>query len=248
MNDIIICDKGRVTFSDSEEWHLQDDDWFFEMASKTAAEWREICTSELKKLCEEHYWIDVWSITGDLSSDDRELRVGQWRIVRADDKDEDGNIVRQLVFFSHFEDDFVRDMPMYKRSDDDILVKITPGMEEYDDRFNVDEDEGWLFYLKDVPRIWDDLRRRRLMSDATNKLSPFERDLNWQGRMVRSIRRLIDEGRYEDAVQTTACAAARFERDFCPGDNLFNVAYKQMLKVLAMNELYPLTDRISKER
>ena len=36
MNDIVICDKGRVTFSDSEEWHLQDDDWFFEMASKTA--------------------------------------------------------------------------------------------------------------------------------------------------------------------------------------------------------------------
>ena len=241
MNDIIICDKGRVTFSDSEEWHLQDDDWFFEMASKTAAEWREICTSELKKLCEEHYWIDVWSITGDLSSDDRELRVGQWRIVRADDKDEDGNIVRQLVFFSHFEDDFVRDMPMYKRSDDDILVKITPGMEEYDDRFNVDEDEGWLFYLKDVPRIWDDLRRRRLMSNATNKLSLFERELNWQGRMTRSIRRLIDEGRYEDAVQTTACAVARFEREFLPGNNLFTVAYKQMLKVLSINELDPLT-------
>jgi len=244
MKDIIICDKGKVTFSASDSWHLQDDDWFYEMKLKTAEEWREIQKSELKTLCEEHYWIDVWSITGDLASDDRELRIGQWRIVRADDKDENGKVVRQIVFFSHFEKDFVRDMPVYKRGEDDSLVKITPGMKEHDNRFNVDEDEGWLFYLEDVPRIWNDLRRRRLMIDAIDKLSPLFQTLDWQGRVARLIRRLVDEGNYDDAVQTAACAVSRFEREFLPGDNPFVAAYKRMLKVLSMNELYPLTNLI----
>jgi len=109
-------------------------------------------------------------------------------------------------------------------------------MREYDDLCGFD-DEGWLFYLEDVPRIWHNLYRRRLINAVADELLGLSLTMDWQGRIARLIRRLVSEGNYDDALQAIACAAARFEHEEWPGDNRFSVVHKQMMKVLAMNEL-----------
>jgi len=236
MNDIIICDKGRVTFADSVTWHLQNDNWFSEL--RPVAQWREICEKELQRLCQSHYWIDVWSLSGDpsLPYDKRLTRVGQWCISRIDETCDNGQGARQLVIFTHSDGRVISETPTYMRGADDRLVKLVPGMEEYDDSWGFD-DEGWLFYLEDVPRIWNNLYQRRLINAVADELLGLSLTMDWQGRLARLIRRLMSEGNYDDAIQVAACASARFEHEEWPGDNRFAVAHKQMMKVLATNEL-----------
>jgi len=242
MKDIIICDKGRVTFANASIWHLQDDNWFSELRS--AAQWRETCEKELQRLCQSHYWIDVWSLPGDVSLpyDKRLTRVGQWCISRIDKTCDDDQGVRQLVIFTHFDESCISETPTYMRGEDDRLVKLVPGMEEYDDAWGFDDawrfdDEGWLFYLEDVPRIWNNLYRRRLINAVADELLGLSLTMDWQGRLARLIRRLMSEGNYDDAMQVAACASARFEHEKWPKDNRFVVVHKQMMKVLALNEL-----------
>ena len=236
MKNIIICDKGKVTFSDSAEWHLQDDNWFSE--PRSAAQWREDCENELQRLCQSHHWIDVWLLPGDISLpyDKRITRVGQWCISRIDETCDDGRGVRQLVIFTHFDGRIILETPTYMRGEDDRLIKLVPGMKEYDDSWGFD-DEGWLFYLEDVPRIWNNLYQRRLINAVADELLGLSLTMDWQGRLARLIRRLMSEGNYDDAMQVAACASARFEHEEWPGDNRFAVAHKQMMKVLATNEL-----------
>jgi len=234
MKDIIICDKGKVAFANASIWHLQDDNWFSE--PMPTAQWREKCENELQRLCQSHHWIDVWSLSGDpsLPYDKRQTKVGQWFISRIDAIY--GQVVRQLVIFSYFDGHNMLETPTYKRGEDNRLVKLVPGMREYDDLCGFD-DEGWLFYLEDVPRIWHNLYRRRLINAVADELLGLSLTMDWQGRMARLIRRLVSEGNYDDALQAIACAAARFEHEEWPGDNRFSVVHKQMMKVLAMNEL-----------
>jgi hypothetical protein len=236
MNDIIICDKGKVTFANAGIWHLQDDNWFSE--PRSAAQWREDCENELQRLCQSHHWIDVWSLPGDISLpyDKRITRVGQWCISRIDETCDDGRGVRQLVIFTHFDGRVISETPTYMRGADDRLVKLAPGMKEYDDAWGFD-DEGWLFYLEDVPRIWNNLYQRRLINAVADELLGLSLTMDWQGRLARLIRRLMGEGNYDDAMQVAACASARFEHEEWPGDNRFAVVHKQMMKVLVTNEL-----------
>ena len=235
MNDIIICDKGKVTFANPDVWHLQNDNWFSE--PMPAAQWREKCENELQRLCQSQHWIDVWSLPGDVSLpyDKRLTRVGQWCISRIDASYDDGQL-RQLVIFTHFDGRVISETPTYMRGANDRLVKLVPGMEEYDDAWGFD-DEGWLFYLEDIPRIWNNLYQPRLINAVADELLGLSLTMDWQGRLARLIRRLMSEGNYDDAIQVAACASARFEHEEWPGDNHFAVVRKQMMKVLATNEL-----------
>jgi hypothetical protein len=176
-------------------------------------------------------------LPGDVSLpyDKRLTRVGQWCISRIDASYDDGRL-RQLVIFTHFDGRVISETPTYMRGADDRLVKLVPGMEEYDDLWGFD-DEGWLFYLEDVPRIWNNLYQRRLINAVADELLGLSLTMDWQGRIARLIRRLMSEGNYDDAMQVAACASARFEHEGWPGDNRFAVVRKQMMKVLATNEL-----------
>jgi hypothetical protein len=236
MRNIIICDKGKVAFADSVTWHLQNDNWFSELRS--AAQWRETCENELQRLCQSHHWIDVWSLPGDVSLpyDKRITKVGQWRISRIDETCDDGRGVRQLVIFTHSDGRIISETPTYMRGEDDRLVKLVPGMKEYDDEWGFD-DEGWLFYLEDVPRVWNNLYQHRLINVVADELLGLSLTMGWQGRLARLIRRLMSEGNYDDAMQVAACASARFKHEEWPGDDRFAVVHKQMMKVLATNEL-----------
>jgi hypothetical protein len=140
------------------------------------------------------------------------------------------------VIFTHFDGRVISETPTYMRGEDDRLVKLVPGMKEYDDGWGFD-DEGWLFYLEDVPRIWNNLYQRRLINAVADELLGLSLTMDWQGRLARLIRRLMSEGNYDDAIQVAACASARFEHEEGPGDNHFAVVRKQMMKVLATNEL-----------
>jgi hypothetical protein len=171
-----------------------------------------------------------------LPYDKRITRVGQWCISRIDLSYDDDQGVRQVVTFSHFDGRIILETPTYMRGEDDRLVKLVPGMKEYNDSWGFD-DKGWLFYLEDVPQIWNDLYQRRLINEVASELLSLSMTLDWQGSMARLIIRLVNERHYDDAMQVAACASVRFEHEGWPDDNLFAVVHKQMMKVLVTNEL-----------
>jgi len=193
---VVISNGGKVALSTRTRWNLVYDEaiWNYLVPS--------IFDKTLTEIINRHTWINVW----DISSQD----VGNgWHVIRFDENHFTGLI--QCVSFEYNDGECEFAWPFYYRGSNDELVKIVPDSFSYDG-FRGYYDNGMLFTVEEVRKLWSDMYRRFASEKVKKLLAPVLAGVDWKGQIARLIDFLMLAGRYSDAAEVAYCASFRARR------------------------------------